>query len=119
MKYQYHTRPEPEKREIHPIWRGIGLFMAILTPALAYFATLVLLEQNEAQGWMAIPRDVLVGFGNDPLLVVKIILTIFLSVVIFGVFSLISFILYRSFAPPKLGPYDAPPIRIKTKRYKR
>jgi len=119
MKYQYHTRPESVKREVHPIWRGIGLFMAILTPAMAYAATLVLLEQNTAQGWMTIPKDVLVTFGSDPLLLVKIVLTLFLSVVIFGVLSLISFILYSAFAPSRLGPYDMPPIRRKTKRYNR
>lgn len=119
MKYQYHTRPEPVKRDVHPIWRGIGLFMAVLTPVMAYAATLVLLEQNQVQGWTTIPRDVLVNFGGDPLLLVKIVLTIFFSVVIFGILSLTSFVLYRSFAPPKLGPYDVPPIRSKTKRYKR
>jgi hypothetical protein len=119
MKYQYQTRPAPIKREVHPIWRGIGLFLAVITPAMAYAATLLLLEQNKAQGWVAIPKDVLVTFGSDPLLGVKIILTIFLAIVIYGIFSLISFILYSAFAPPKLGPYDAPPVRGKVKRYNR
>jgi hypothetical protein len=119
MKYQYHTRPEPIKREVHPIWRGIGLFLAIITPLMAYAAALLLLEENKAQGWMVIPKDVMVTFGSDPLLGVKIALTIFLSVVIYGIFSLISFIIYSAFAPPKLGPTDAPPIRRKVKPYKR
>jgi hypothetical protein len=119
MKYQYHTRDTRVKREIHPVWRGIGLFMAVLTPAMAYAATILILEQNQLQGWMPIPKDVLVTFGSDPLLAVKIVLTIFLSVVIYGVLSLISFILYKAFAPSKLGPFDAPPIRKKVKRYNR
>jgi hypothetical protein len=118
-KHNYQFRPEPIKKVVHPIWRGIGLFLAVITPAMAYAATLMLLEQNKLQGWIRIPKDVLVTFGSDPLLAVKIIMTIFLAVVIYGIFSMISFILYSAFAPPKLGPYDAPPIRRKVKSYKR
>jgi hypothetical protein len=118
-KYIQQVRPAPIKREVHPIWRGIGLFLAIITPAMAYAGTLLLLEQNQIQRWVAIPKDVLVTFGSDPLLGVKVILTLFLAVLIYAVFSLISFILYSAFAPPSLGPYDAPPIRRKVKSYKR
>jgi hypothetical protein len=118
-KYTQQVRPAPIKREVHPIWRGIGLFFAIIIPAMAYAATLLLLEENKIRGWMAIPKDVLVTFGSDPLLGVKIALTLFLAVVIYGIFSMISFILYSAFAPPRLGPFDAPPIRKRVKPYKR
>jgi hypothetical protein len=118
-KYIQNVRPAPIKREVHPIWRGIGLFLAIITPAMAYAATLLLLEQNKVQGWIVVPKDVLVTFGNDPLLAVKVALTLFLAILIYGIISMISFILYSAFAPPKLGPYDAPPIRRKVKPYKR
>jgi hypothetical protein len=105
-------------REIHPIWRGIGFLLIILTPILAYSGTLVLLQENSKNHWMTIPRDLIVQ-ASDPLLLVKVVMTVGLSVLIYALFTFITFILYSIFGPSRYGPLDVPPIRAKTKRYRR
>ncbi len=119
-KYTSHaSQNEPSsQREVHPIWRGIGLFLMVLTPFMAYMATLVLLEQNEINGWMTIPKEMLSPMV-EPMLFVKIGLTVVLSVIIFGILQFISFIFYSMFAPPRYGPLDAPPINKNPRHYKR
>jgi hypothetical protein len=120
-KYSNYSRRQfiPKTRQIHPIWRGIGFMLIILTPILAYAATLVLLDANRKQGWVALPSDIIIKGFSDPLILVKIILTIVLIILIGAVFSFITFLLYSIFAPPRYGPYDAPPVQYKGKPYKR
>ena len=120
-KYKSYSRqPEgpPKKTGIHPIWRGVGFILIILTPILAYFGALALLEENSLHGWVKIPND-LIAPTADPLLYVKIILTLALIFAIYIVFMLITFVLYRIFAPPRYGPYDVPPVSYRGKRYRR
>ncbi len=111
-------RGAPPPQEIHAIWRGIGLVLMVVTPFLAYMGTLVLLEQNQTNGWVAIPRDMLSPV-IEPLLYVKIGMTLALAILLYGVFQLISFIFYSMFAPPRYGPLDAPPIDKNPRHYKR
>ncbi len=108
----------PPDREVHPIWRGIGLFLMVLTPFMAYMSTLILIEQNQINGWIAIPKDMLSPVV-EPMLYVKIGLTLVLTVILFGVVQLIAFIFYSMFAPPRYGPLDAPPIDKNPRHYKR
>ncbi len=118
QSYTSSRSSEPLQKEVHPIWRGIGLILMVVTPFLAYMATLVLLEQNKLNGWVAIPKDMLSPV-IEPLLYVKVVLTLVLAILLFGVFQLISFILYSMFAPPRYGPLDAPPIDKNPRRYRR
>lgn len=120
-KYQTYTRREDLRdREVklHPIWRGVGFALMILTPILAYAATLVILDANQKAGWVQIPKE-LIYQGGDPLLFVKIILTIVLIFLIGFLFTLITFILYGAFGSKRYGPLDAPPAVYKGGRYKR
>lgn len=120
-KYRgYERQPslyEP-RNGVHPIWQGIGFGLMVLTPILAYFGALVLLDENAKRGWIAIPPDMLAP-GRDPLLYMKIALTVALMLVIFTVFQLIAFVLYRLFGPPRYGPLDVPPVSFRGRRKSR
>ncbi len=121
-KYQsYSTRESssPQQREIHPIWRGVGLVLIILTPILSYAGSLVLLEENQKNGWVAIPRELIVSGFSDSLILVKVLVTLVLMVFLYGLFSMVTFILVRAFAPPQYGPYDVPRAAYRGKKYKR
>ncbi len=48
-----------------------------------------------------------------------LILTFVFILVLGGIFSVIYSLMYRMIAPPKYGPMDAPPSRVKIKKYKR
>lgn len=114
----YNKPPEPKKKTLHPIWRGIGFILLILAPVIAYFATLYLLDLNSQRHWFTIPRDLLVR-GSDPLLLVKVISTIALVLVLYAVFMLITFLIYRIFGPPRYGPQDAPSEVYHGTKYRR
>lgn len=120
-KYQsYSSRGQaPKKKEIHPVWRGVGFALMILIPVLSYAASIVLLDANRTNGWVRIPQELFMKGWGDPNLLVKILLTAVLSILLYGVFSLITFILYGSLGPPRYGPYDVPPVQYRGKRYRR
>jgi len=114
-----HQGERNKKREIHPIWKGIGIGLIILTPILAYYGTLVLLDLNNVNRWFAIPRDLIMKGFSDPLVLVKAILTIVLMFLLYGFYSMISFSLYSAFGPSRYGPTDVPPSEFKGRGYKR
>ncbi len=116
--YQKESKRITEEERTHPIWRGIGFIYMLLTPVLGWFGALVLLEENANQGWMRIPRDMLAP-GRDPQLYVKIGLAIVIMFLLFVVFQLITFIVYRAFGPSRYGPMDVPPVAFRGKRKSR
>jgi hypothetical protein len=48
-----------------------------------------------------------------------LILTVVFMILLSGVFSLVYAIMYQTVAPPRYGPMDAPPPKVKIKKYKR
>jgi hypothetical protein len=112
------NRQPPRKREIHPIWRGVGFAMIILIPLLSYIGTLIIIEENAKQGWFAIPRD-LISKYIEPYLYVKIILTIVLIFVFSSIFLFITGLINRILAPPRYGVYDVPPQSFRGKKKSR
>ncbi len=109
--YNYHggNPSNSRKDESHPIWRGVGFIFLILAPVMGWFGAQVLLEANKTNGWFRIPADFYAS-GSDPLLYVKIGLTILLALLIFFVFQFIGVLLYRMVGPERYGPMDVPPI---------
>lgn len=103
---------------VHPIWRGVGFILIILTPILGYFGTITLLEENARQKWFVIPGDLLAP-GADPLLYVKIGMTLILAFLIYFFFQFISMVLFRLLGPSRYGPYDVPPVSYRGKKYRR
>lgn len=111
-------KPPPKKREIHPIWCGIGFVMIIFIPIIAYYGTLFFIDENKRQGWFYYPTA-LAAPGSDSLLFIKVIITLILTFILYSIFTFIIFLLYSLFGPPRYGPTDVPPTQYRGKRYTR
>jgi hypothetical protein len=138
-KYTSHSRQAPKPRivGVHPVMRGIGCIMMVVVPILAYGIALLLIDYGIQHGWPIPPNWLrpitipalllklrgLESFWNFLLaqnnLIAVVIFTTAITVVIGGLMSIIYGYIYSIFGPPRYGPQDAPPIRIKVKRYKR
>ncbi len=118
-KYTSYSTREKEsakkKPETHPIWRGIGLAMIFLIPFLAYVSSLAILEENSKSHWYPLPADLLVK-GQDPNLLIKVLLTLAITFLLYALFMLITFVMMRLFAPSRLGPYDVPRVEYRGKK---
>ena len=136
-KYQSGVkRPEPLPTGPQPIWRGIGCLLIILVPILSYAAAVVTMPFFMDRG--LVPRELLFTpkppdwlffsptlvqafqflFGHYAILA-TLLLTLVYIILISGVFSVFYAFMYRMSAPTRYGPMDAPPPRIKVKKYKR
>ncbi|BCY18851.1 MAG: hypothetical protein GYA12_13805 [Chloroflexi bacterium] len=119
-KYESYNahKPKPKKREIHPIWRGVGFILIILIPALSYVGSLLFLEENSKNGWFPIPRDLISPYV-EPMFYIKIILTIVFMFIFYAIFLFITALITRVIAPPRYGVYDVPPQAFRGKRKSR
>ena len=126
----------PRKKELHPIWRGIGCVILVLVPIISFAAASVLMPLLLERGW--VPQQLLftpqipTWFWYAPVLAevfqflfgryaifATLILTAVFIILLSGVFSLVYAIMYQTVAPPRYGPMDAPPPKVKIKKYKR
>ncbi len=131
-KYEKKQKERPWK--VHPVWRGIGCFMAILIPIMAWAGASVMMSSN-------VPLKLPDQF-NQPVIIKlteyawlnQAILWLnanlggrglsFSQVVYFVIFLLVGYlvlvilygILYRLMGPPKYGPLDSPPIKNSPRR---
>lgn len=117
--HRYAKDDEKAKREVHPIWRGIGCVFLVLIPIMSYFGSLVFLQYGPQYGLTRWISSDLLAKGADPLLYVKIGLTIVISLIFYAIFMIITFIINRLFGNPMYGPLDAPQELYKGKEYKR
>ena len=138
-KYTSYVRqaPKPRNRGVHPVMRGIGCIMMVIVPILAWGLAVWLVDYGVQHGWPIPPNWLgrisvypwlLSIRGLAPIwnfllvqdrLIAHVIFTIAIIVVIGGIMSVIYGYIYSIFGPPRYGPQDAPPIRVKVKRYKR
>ena len=120
----------------HPIWRGIGCFIIIIVPVLSYAAASLMLPYLLSRG--LVPSDLLFTpqtpdwlwllpvvaqiyqflFGRYAI-VATLMLTFLFILIIGGGFSVLYAVMYRIFGPKRYGPLDAPPVKVKTKKYRR
>jgi len=138
-KYSSHARqaPKPTRGVVHPVMRGIGCLMIVIVPILAYGISVLLVNYGVSNGW-PIPPDwlgtpkfhpllwrlsgvatILTFLQTQTNLIANVIFAIALTVLIGGVMSVIYGYIYTIFGPPRYGPTDAPPPRVKAKPYKR
>ena len=131
------TPPKPRNLGVHPVMRGIGCIMMIVVPLLSYGIALFLVDYGIRQRWplppswlepLSIHPLLLRLRGFDPVwnfllrqdnLITVLIFTIATIIVIGGLMSVLYGYIYTLFGPSQYGPQDAPPIRVKVKRYKR
>jgi len=138
-KYSSHARqaPRPKRGVVHPVMRGIGCLMIVIVPILAYGLSVLLVNYGASKGW-PIPPDwrgvptfhpllwrlsgvaaILAFLQKQNNLIANVIFAIGITVVIGGVMSVLYGYIYTIFGPPRYGPTDAPPPKVKAKRYKR
>lgn len=122
---KYNTYAPQEKRDtgprVHPVWRGVGFVMIILIPLLSYAAADVLIQQNLKANWFPMPYDLVTQpgtllYNGDPWLYLKLVITVAIALILFALFTLFTFIMNSAFAPPRYGPFDAPPIKAKVRK---
>lgn len=126
-----------QRGQVHPVMRGIGCILFVIVPILSYGVAVLLVNYGVKSGW-PIPPNWL-GFPTIPPLLwrlgglqtvltfiqaqnnltANLVFAIAMVVVIFGVLSMIYGFMFKLLGPPQYGPTDAPPPRIKVKRYKR
>jgi hypothetical protein len=97
---------------IHPVWRGIGCFLLILLPILAFAGSKLLVQQNYQQGWIRLPKELQIWFivpVVGRVFLADIALTILMIVFLFGIATLVYALLFRLMGPPRHGPLDSPP----------
>ncbi|MBM3124314.1 MAG: hypothetical protein FJZ87_04475 [Chloroflexi bacterium] len=126
-----------EGRGPHPIWRGIGCLMMILIPVLCIALAIETVAFGLENQWpipyqllgrphlpdiffkVSILRLIFVPITQVYHLYAYIAITLIYMIFIGGIFSVVYAAVYRMMGPPKYGPFDAPPPKIKTKRYTR
>lgn len=113
--YDSQMRLTPAKKEVHPIWRGVGLIFIILIPIISISLALLLVAQNQENRWLSIPKELLVK-AKDPLILVKVILSVAFILILFAIFTFITVLANRLFGPPRYGPYDVPAEKFKRRR---
>ena len=141
-KYSFANRQTSRpRREVHPVMRGIGCIMIILVPLLAFGSAVLLVNYGASHGW-PIPPTWLGAPTFHPLLwrlsltstpiatvlnflqaqnnlVANLVFAIAITVVVGGLMSIIYGYIYTIFGPARYGPTDAPPSRVKAKKYSR
>jgi hypothetical protein len=137
-KYRQYAAPPPKRRkDIHPIWRGLGCLIILIIPVISYAGASVLMDTAWKQKWplpnwmygypvapkfitqVQVLRDTFAPLLSFKDLYGLAIFTLLLMVVLYGLYSVIYAILYNIVGPPRYSHLDAPPPKVKPKPYKR
>jgi hypothetical protein len=124
---QYRKDQKQRRWKINPVWRGIGCFLILLIPIMAWFAASILVQSdfqliNSAQldkpvrikYVHVVEIDKVISEINkfsaaNNLVSGQFFYTVILMVLGFGLFSVIYGIMYKIVGPPRYGPFDVPP----------
>jgi hypothetical protein len=103
------TVEKDEKTNPHPVWRGIGCILIVIIPVISYFAAKLLIDSRSTIHWIVIPPEIVITKYSDPLILVKVLYAGIISIIIFLVIAIITFVIDKLFGPPKYGPFDVKP----------
>ena len=125
-KFQVQRSMRDRPYEIHPIWRGIGCLLIIISPFIAYSLAHVLVNLNLDAGWFVIPGDLaqtiripVPGLNIAiPYLYAKLMLAGVFLVMGAGLLMIIYAFIYQLVGPSRFGPLDAKPVRRSPKKKK-
>ena len=114
---KYDPTFQPQSRRtiippVHPVWRGIGCFLLILLPIVAFAGAKILVQTNSRQRWVQIPTE-LTGAFTVPIIgrifYADLALTVILIVIGFAILTVAYSVIYRIIGIPRYGPLDSPP----------
>jgi hypothetical protein len=134
-----YTRYERQKEErpwkIHPVWRGIGCFILLIIPVIAYAAAKEFLAYNAASNLLSLPegmvQPIVIEEIRIPYIVYPIsfkwlayfsyadfLFTAAFAFVGFGIFTVGYAFFFRMMRPSRYGRFDSAPLRMpKRRRY--
>jgi hypothetical protein len=130
-------RATPREEEIHAIWRGIGCLLILIVPTMSYFLAVASVQLAVDQNWpmpyqlMGYPvmpdllwkaaglTSLLAFIQSQDNLYAVLAITLVYVVIFSALVSVIYAFVYRYVGPSRYGPQDAPPPKVKVKRYKR
>lgn len=114
---KYDPTYQPKSRRtiippVHPIWRGIGCFLLILLPGVAFAGAKILVQANRSRRWVQIPVELGESFTVPVIgrvLYADLALTVILVVIGFAIITVGYSVIYRIIGIPRYGPLDSPP----------
>ena len=132
---KYRIKPKP-KKELNPIWRGIGCILLVVVPLMAFGLMLLVVPALIATG--KVPYQ-LIGYVHFPLWAYRVMIVknialfigsfkdLWLNIIIFWVMvlilttvaSLLYAWIYSLVGPARYTALDAPPPKHRGKNYKR
>lgn len=128
--------PAPKRGTVNPYMRGIGCLFMLIVPVFSYAAGSVLAAQGfgsqiippEWYGRITVPPALANFSGLNTVfgllagidhLAATLAIGVVVLILVGGLISVIFGWMYSLLAPSQYGPYDVPPPRVKTKKYKR
>lgn len=106
--------------KIHPIWRGIGCMMLIIIPVVAWAGAYEFMRIAPQLSWFPQSREMYQNIDLQyfvlPVSLGQIVFTVLFMMLGFMIMTIAYSFVYRVAGPPKYGPTDAPPPRVKRTR---
>jgi len=124
---QYHKEQVERRWKINPIWRGIGCFLIILIPIMAWFAATLFLDFDqplyrsqdfskpfELNYTQIVEIDRVIADINrfaatNNLVMGQLFYFVIFTVIGYGLLAFVYALLYKVVGPPRYGPFDVPP----------
>ena len=128
---QYRSDKTERRWKINPIWRGIGCFLLLLIPIMAWFAAELFLDSGQQIIQSdSLYRPITIQFINiaeidmiiadfnaysasSNLVSGQFFFTVIFTVIGYGLLAFLYAVLYRLIGPPRYGPFDVPPSVMK------
>jgi hypothetical protein len=135
-KYTKYMRKPKAKRQVPPLWRGIGCIMMIVVPIISYGLGYIFLQEAKHRNWVPVE---LLGYWKfpewaytTPILATPVrflgslkdvlAMVIFFVATLIVVSGLVGFIytaIYQVVGPARYSELDAEPTKRKTREYRR
>lgn len=125
------------RKQIPPIWRGLGLLLILLMPVLAISSAIVFIKYALEQGWpiywplvgyirlpawiwqVPVLNVAAAKIASIPNILGYILFSVLFLVVLYTLLSLLYAFIYRNLGVSRYAPTDIKQPRVKVKRYRR
>ncbi len=102
---QYERRTRDKPRGVHPVWRGIGFILMGLILVMSYAGANLLVKANKTNQWVQIPSEIAYAFPWAPDLYVELIVAFFLTMIGFGIMTVVYSLVYQVSRPRDIFKY--------------